>query len=105
MIFFLCIYPRLLRIMWWMMFKCFVLAITVTMFASNVYVCNAEPSPGNNEMYRELMKLDQLYSSIARPRQFEKYTDITRSGTKGSEGDQYVTASGIGQPVFTPIEA
>ncbi|KAL1517128.1 hypothetical protein ABEB36_000936 [Hypothenemus hampei] len=75
--------------MWWMMFKCFVLAITVTMFASNVYVCNAEPSPGNNEMYRELMKLDQLYSSIARPRfgKRGKGQEISSTGTEAFDSN------------------
>ncbi|XP_066141690.1 uncharacterized protein [Euwallacea fornicatus] len=48
--------------MWWSSLKWIVLGITLSMLGSN-----ADPSPRNEDMYRELMKLDQLYSSIARP--------------------------------------
>lgn len=49
--------------MWWASLKWVVLVVTFAMLGSN-----ADPSPRNEDMFRELMKLDQLYSSIARPR-------------------------------------
>ncbi|CAG9766823.1 unnamed protein product [Ceutorhynchus assimilis] len=52
--------------MWWTsLIKWVVFGMALAMLGGNF--CKAAPSPRNDDMYRELMKLDQLYSSIARP--------------------------------------
>ncbi|XP_076258072.1 uncharacterized protein LOC143195098 isoform X2 [Rhynchophorus ferrugineus] len=50
--------------MWWSTLKWVFFGLTLTMLGTNV--SRAAPSRDEN-MFRELMKLDQLYSSIARP--------------------------------------
>ncbi|XP_050297115.1 uncharacterized protein LOC126736674 isoform X2 [Anthonomus grandis grandis] len=51
--------------MWWTALKWIVFGMAMSML--NDSCCNAAPAPRGDDMYRELMKLDQLYSSIARP--------------------------------------
>ncbi|XP_030767369.1 uncharacterized protein LOC115891120 [Sitophilus oryzae] len=50
--------------MWWSTLKWLFFGLSLALMSTNV--SKAAPSRDEN-MYRELMKLDQLYSSIARP--------------------------------------
>ncbi|XP_060526826.1 uncharacterized protein LOC132702295 [Cylas formicarius] len=51
--------------MLWSTLKWVVLGVIVAVLGGDVG--NAAPSPRSEDMFRELMKLDQLYSSVARP--------------------------------------
>ncbi|KAG5899430.1 hypothetical protein JTB14_033621 [Gonioctena quinquepunctata] len=44
------------------------LVVSVAVFVLQGHGAAAAPNPSNEDMMRELMKLDQMYSSIARPR-------------------------------------
>ncbi|KAG5899429.1 hypothetical protein JTB14_033621 [Gonioctena quinquepunctata] len=43
------------------------LVVSVAVFVLQGHGAAAAPNPSNEDMMRELMKLDQMYSSIARP--------------------------------------
>ncbi|KAH1005355.1 hypothetical protein HUJ04_006356 [Dendroctonus ponderosae] len=58
--------------MWWTTLKWVFFGIALAMLGGNS--SEAEPIPRSDDMFRELIKLDQLYSSIARPR-FGKRTN------------------------------
>nr|QXU63633.1 neuropeptide F [Dendroctonus armandi] len=51
--------------MWWTTLKWVFFGMALAMLGSNS--TKAEPIPRSDDMFRELIKLDQLYSSIARP--------------------------------------
>uniref|UniRef100_A0AAR5PNS8 Short neuropeptide F n=1 Tax=Dendroctonus ponderosae TaxID=77166 RepID=A0AAR5PNS8_DENPD len=51
--------------MWWTTLKWVFFGIALAMLGGNS--SEAEPIPRSDDMFRELIKLDQLYSSIARP--------------------------------------
>ncbi|KAJ8953751.1 hypothetical protein NQ318_015407 [Aromia moschata] len=50
----------------WSALRWFVVVVAVVMLQGNS--AKAAPRPRNEDMFRELLKLDQMYSSIARPR-------------------------------------
>ncbi|XP_074034133.1 uncharacterized protein isoform X2 [Leptinotarsa decemlineata] len=52
------------------------LAVVVVVLVLQGHGTMAAPNPSNDDMMRELLKLDQMYSSIARPR-FGKRTPQT----------------------------
>ncbi|KAJ8978405.1 hypothetical protein NQ317_008480 [Molorchus minor] len=49
----------------WSALRWFMVVVAVIMIQGNL--ARAAPRPRNEDMFRELLKLDQLYSSIARP--------------------------------------
>ncbi|XP_018561604.1 uncharacterized protein LOC108903792 isoform X1 [Anoplophora glabripennis] len=51
----------------WPAIAWFVVVVAVVVLQGN-WAARAAPSPRNEDMFRELLKLDQMYSSIARPR-------------------------------------
>ncbi|XP_018561605.1 uncharacterized protein LOC108903792 isoform X2 [Anoplophora glabripennis] len=50
----------------WPAIAWFVVVVAVVVLQGN-WAARAAPSPRNEDMFRELLKLDQMYSSIARP--------------------------------------